>query len=74
MRWSTSWNDTAKAAALAAQAERPATTHRVSVDTPWSWNPHDVWLARIQPTRDLAARSSISERSSPPRQGTAPHD
>jgi len=71
MRWTMSWNDAVKAAALAAQTERTAPANRMSVDTPWSWNPHDIWLSRVQPPRDLAARSSMSERPSPPRQDMA---
>jgi hypothetical protein len=63
MRWSMNWNDTVKAAALATAAERTTTAGRMPVDTPWSWNPHDVWLTRIQPPRDLAARSASPHRS-----------
>lgn len=63
-----SWNDTVKAAALAAQAEHTATAARVSVDTPWSWNPHAVWLTRIQPPHDLTAQPSKNGPITQPRQ------
>jgi hypothetical protein len=69
-----SWADRVKATALAALAERTATAGRISVDAPWSWNPHDVWLTRVKQPRELAARSSESGPSTPPRQSTARRD
>jgi len=45
------WNDTVKATALAALAERTTPTSSVAVDRPWTWNPHDIWLSRIKPPR-----------------------
>jgi len=66
-----SWADTVKATALAVRAERTATAGRLFVATPWSWNPHDVWLTRARQPRELPARSSISEPSTSPRPDTA---
>jgi len=69
--------DTVKATALAVRAERPATAGRLVVATPWSWNPHDVWLTRIRQPREPAAESSQATLSGPPtrpRQGTALRD
>jgi hypothetical protein len=62
-----SWADSVKATALAALAERTTTVPRLAVDTPWSWNAHDVWLTHIRQPRELAARSSMSEPSTAPR-------
>ena len=56
MRGSMSWNDTVKAAALAAQAERTARPPRIAVDARWRWNPHDVWVSRVRQPRDLDAQ------------------
>jgi hypothetical protein len=69
-----SWADKVKATALAALAERTATAARFSVDTPWSWNPHEVWLTRVRQPRRPTARSSIGEPSTPPRQDAAASD
>jgi hypothetical protein len=52
-----SWSEIMKAAALASPARRGATVVRSSVDVPWSWNPHEVWLKRVRPARERAARS-----------------
>jgi hypothetical protein len=49
------WADTVKSTALTVLAERTATTGRVSADTLWTWNPHDVWLSRVRPPREIAA-------------------
>ena len=49
-----SWADTVKATALAVSADRTATTARLSVDAPWNWNPHDVWLTRVKQPREVA--------------------
>ncbi len=51
MRGSMSWNETVKAAALAALVERTPPDARISVDAPWTWNPHDVWLSRASARR-----------------------
>jgi len=48
-----SWADTVKATALAVSADRTATTARLSVDAPWNWNPHDPWLKRVKPPREV---------------------
>ena len=61
------WVDTVKSTALAALAGRTATAGRVSVDLPWSWNPHDVWLARATPPRALAAQAPKSGPAIAPR-------
>jgi len=74
MRWPMSWNDTVKAAALAAQTERTATAGRIVTDAPWSWNPHDVWLSRVKQPRESVAPSSLSGPTTRPRQGAAPRD
>ena len=68
------WADQVKATALTVAAEHAATPARISVDTPWSWNPHEVWLSRIKQPRAPVALTSISESSTPPRQDPAPHD
>jgi len=76
MRWPMSWNDTVKAAALAAQADRTATASRIVADAPWSWNPHDVWLTRIRQSPQFAAQPSQASLSGPttqPRQDSALH-
>ena len=46
MRGSMTWNDTAKAAGLAALAGRTSTTASNAIDTRRIWAPHDVWLLR----------------------------
>jgi hypothetical protein len=69
-----SWADTVKATALAALAGRTATAARISVDTPWSWNPHDVWLTRARQPRKLADQPSVSDPSTPPHRDTALRD
>jgi hypothetical protein len=51
-----SWAETMKAMALAALAERTSTPASVSVDAPSGWNPHEVWLTRINQPRVLAPR------------------
>jgi hypothetical protein len=69
-----SWADTVKASALAALAERTTAAGRISVDAPWNWNPHEVWLERVRQPRELAVRLSVSEQSIPTRPGTALRD
>jgi len=69
-----SWADTVIATALATLAGRTATTGRTAVDTPWSWNPHDVWLSRVGEPRDLAAQPSLRDPSTPPHRDTALRD
>ncbi len=69
-----SWADTVTATALAALAGRTATAGRVSVHTPWSWNPHDVWLTRASQPRKLATQPSVSDPSTPPHRDAALHD
>jgi hypothetical protein len=54
------WADTLKATALAALAGRTATAGRIAVDTPWSWNPRDVWLSRVRASSTPAAQASKS--------------
>jgi len=66
-----SWADTVKATALAALAERTATAGRISVDTPWSGNPHDVWLTRVKQPRELAASSALDGVSNATRPSSA---
>jgi len=46
-----SWADPVIATALAVLAERTATTARIFVAAPSTWNPRDVWLARVAPPR-----------------------
>ncbi len=65
-----SWSEVMKATALAAPAYRNATAVRNAVDVPWTWNPHEVWLKRIKPTRQRTARSLVG-RPLAPRKGTA---
>lgn len=74
MSWPMNWKDTVKATALAILAERTESAGRTSFDTPWSWNPHDLWLTRVKQPRELAACSSMSEQSTPRRQDTAARD
>jgi hypothetical protein len=69
-----SWADTVRATALAALAGRTTTAARTAVDTPWTWNPHDVWLTRASQPRQPAAQPSVRDPSTPPDQDTALHD
>jgi hypothetical protein len=69
-----SWADKVKATALAALAGRTTTAGRVSIHTPWTWNPHDVWLTRASQPRQPAAQPSVSDPSTPPHRDTALHD
>jgi hypothetical protein len=64
------WQDTVKAHALAALADRTVTADRIAAGAPWSWKADDVWLTRARQPRDLAARSSMSEQSTPTPQGS----
>jgi len=66
-----SWADTFKATALAVLAERTTTASRPAVGAPWSWNPHDVWLSRIRPSREPAG-SPKNGPTTRPLQGAAP--
>jgi hypothetical protein len=66
------WADTVKSTALAVLAKRTATAGRISVDAPWSWNPHDVWLSRVN--REVDTQSSSSDPTTRPRKGTALDD
>jgi hypothetical protein len=68
------WADTVKTTALAVLAERTATAARIAVDVPWSWNPHDVWLTRINRPRELPVQASIVDPSAPSRHGTERRD
>ncbi len=74
MRCTMSWTDTLKAAALAVQAERTATSARHLADASCRWNAYDVWLSRARPLRDLTPRPAHGEQPTPPPQGTAPRD
>jgi len=69
-----SWADKVKTTALAALADRTATARPIFVETPWSWNPHDVWLTRAGQPRKPAAQPSVSDPSTPPHRDTALHD
>ena len=66
------WADTVKATALTVLAERTATIGRVSADTLWTWNSHDVWLSRVRPPGVIAAQPSASDSPAQPRRDTAP--
>ena len=68
------WADQVKATALATAAEHTATPARISVDAPWSWNPHDVWLSRVKQPREIAIPSARSVATAQPRQGIALRD
>ena len=68
------WHDTMKSTAIAALAERTTTAPRLAVDTPWSWNAHDVWLTRAKPPRGITIPSAPSVPTTQPRQGPALHD
>jgi hypothetical protein len=76
MNWPMNWQETVKAAALAVQAERPATTARNGVESSYRWDAYDIWLSRAKPLRDCASRPSPSEQATPPRprQGACPRD
>lgn len=74
MRGSMSWNDTVKASALAALVERTPPDARISVDTPWSFDAHDVWLSRVRQPRDRDAQSGPGSPTTQPRQGIALRD
>ena len=64
------WKDSVKATALATLADSTPTFARISADAPWNWNPHDVWLTRVQPLRGLTPKSSPSEQATPTQQGS----
>jgi hypothetical protein len=66
-----SWADTMRATALATPAERTVTASQLFADTPWRWNPHDVWLTRVGQPRERAAQSSLCDPATPSRQGSA---
>ena len=66
-----SWADSVKATALAALAEGTATASSIAVNAPWTWNPHDVWLTRVQRTRNLAVQSPENGPTTQRRQGVA---
>jgi hypothetical protein len=66
------WADTVKATARTVLAERTATTGRVSVDAPWTWNPYDVWLSRARASRETAAQSPEPILAAQTRRDTAP--
>jgi hypothetical protein len=65
------WADTLKTAALTVLAERKASTDPVSVDTPWIWNPYDVWLSRVRPPREFPAQPAVNDPATQSREGTA---
>ena len=69
-----SWADKVKATAIATAAEHTATPARIVADESYSWNPHDVWLSRVQPPRTQVALTSMSEPPTPPPQAIAPRD
>jgi hypothetical protein len=70
-----SWADKVKATALATLAERTPTAARISVDTPWTWNPHEAWLTRVKPPRARVALTSMSEQANASsHQDTAPRN
>lgn len=68
-----SWTDTVKAKALAALSGRTVTSRRID-DAPWNWNPHDVWLKRVEQPHDRAALPSVNKKSVPPQQSAGPRD
>jgi len=68
------WADTVKATARTVLAERTATTGRVSVNAPWTWNAYDVWLSRVRPSREIAAQPSEDVPAARTRRDTAPRD
>lgn len=65
------WAETVKATALTVLAERTETTGRVAARTLWTWSPYDVWLSRVRPSRETAARPSESDRATQPPRDTA---
>jgi len=68
------WVDTVRAKALAALADRSTPARRTFASTPSNWNPHDVWLTRETPARDLAADSSVRDPATPTRRLPVLHD
>ena len=68
------WADTVKSTALAVLAERATPTGRVSTGALWTWNPYDVWLSRVRPTGEGAARPSAGDAATPRRRDTAARD
>lgn len=65
MRWLMSWSETVRAAGLAVLAERPATSGRTPDDTPYRWDPYDVWLSRARSSLERADPSSVNRASGP---------
>jgi len=59
-----------KSLALAALAERTASTGRLFATSASGWDGRDVWLTRVRQTHALAARSSMNEPSTPLHQDT----
>jgi len=47
------WQDTLKATALAALAERTNPTAPNTINQPRTWDAHEVWLSRIQQPREV---------------------
>jgi len=72
--WPTKWQDSVKAAALATAAERTATPVRNVSDASYSWNAYDVWLSRVQPPRDIAGPTSMTDPVIQRRHDTAPRN
>jgi len=66
-----SWVDKIKATALATLAERPAAPARSVTNASYSWNAYDVWLSRVQPPRDIAGPTSMTDPVLRPRPGSA---
>jgi hypothetical protein len=64
-----SWADMMKAAAVAAGRRAPAS--QTVVGAPWTWNPRDVWLARVRLTRESVVESSGRGTPTPPRQDSS---
>jgi hypothetical protein len=68
------WADQVKATALTVAAERTAAVGRIAVDTPWSFDAHDVWLSRVRQPRDRDAQSGPGSPTTQTRQGIALRD
>lgn len=63
MRWPMSWNETVRAAGLAALAERTSPAVRAPRDIPYRWDPYEIWLSRARSAPERAVPSAVSPTS-----------
>ena len=63
MRWQLSWNETVRAAGLAALAERSAPAVRTSREVPYRWDPYEIWLSHARSATERAVPSAVNPAS-----------